>query len=80
MSVETVRSVLLWCSVINFAILLLWAALAILGRDWLYRFSGRFYRLSTEQFELINVAGMTFYEVGIFLFNVVPCIALYLVK
>ena len=80
MSVETVRSALLWCSVINFAILLLWAALAILGRDWLYHMWGRFYRLSAEQFDLINMAGMTFYKVSIILFNIVPCVALYLVK
>ena len=33
MSIETARSFFLWCSVINIAILLVWAALATLGRD-----------------------------------------------
>ena len=80
MSIETARSFFLWCSIINYAILLLWVVLATLGRGWLYRIWNRWFRLSTEQFDMLNIAGITFYKVSIFLFNIVPCIALYLVK
>jgi hypothetical protein len=79
-SIETARSFFLWCSVINYAILLLWAALATLGRDWMYRLLSRLYRVSTEQFDLLNLAGITLYKTGILLFNIVPCISLYLVR
>ena len=80
MSIEIARSFFLWCSVINYAILLVWAALATLGRDWLYRLWSRLFRLSTEQFDMLNLAGITLYKTGILLFNIVPCISLYLVR
>ena len=81
MSIETARGFFLWCSIINYAILLLWVVLVTLGRDWVYPIWGRLgFRLSAEQFEMLNLAGMTFYKISIFLFNIVPCIALYLVK
>jgi hypothetical protein len=53
---------------------------ATLGRDWLYRLWSRWFRLSPQQFDMINLAGMTFYKTGILLFNIVPCISLYLVR
>jgi hypothetical protein len=80
MTIETARGFFLWCSVINYAILLLWVALATLGRGWMYRWSSRFFRVSPEQFDLVNIGGITLYKLGVLLLNLVPCIALYLVK
>ncbi len=80
MSIETARVFLLWCSVINIAILLFWAALATLGRNALYRLCSRMFRISPEQLDMLNLAGITLYKSGVLLFNVVPCISLYLVR
>jgi hypothetical protein len=80
MSIEIARSFFLWCSVINYAILLVWVALATLGRDWMCRLLSRLYRVSTEQFDMLNLGGITLYKTGILLFNIVPCISLYLVR
>jgi hypothetical protein len=80
MSIETARSFFLWCSVINYAVLLLWVALALFGRDGVLRLWSRGFRISPEQFDMINIGGITLYKTGIILFNLVPCIALYVVK
>jgi hypothetical protein len=80
MSIETARGFFLWCSIINYALLVVWAVFALPGRDWGYRLWSRWFRISGEQFDLVNIVGMTFYKIQIFLFNIVPCIALYLVK
>lgn len=80
MSIETARGFFLWCSLINYGILLLWALPVMFWRDGLYRLWGRWFRLSYEQFDAINMGGITLYKIGIILFNIVPCIALYLVK
>jgi hypothetical protein len=80
MSIEIARSFLLWCSVINIANLLVWTALATLGREWLDRLVSRLFRISPEQLDMLNLAGMTLYKTGVLLFNIVPCIALYLVR
>jgi hypothetical protein len=80
MSIETARSFLLWCSILNYVFLLVWVAVATLGRRSLCKLVGRFYHVTPEQVDLLNICGITLYKMGIFLFNIVPCIALYIVK
>jgi hypothetical protein len=79
MNIETLRHFLLWCTVINYATLVLWMALSVLGHGWMHRFYGRLFRVSAERFDTINLAGIILYKLGIVLFNLVPLIALYLV-
>jgi hypothetical protein len=78
MSLETVRGVLLWCAIINYGILLLWAVLFLLARDRFYAMQ-RPFRLSPEQLDLVNYAGIVIYKLGILMFNLVPYIALRIV-
>lgn len=49
-------------------------------RDGLYRLWGLWFRLSPQQFDMINMGGITLYKMNVILFNIVPCIALYLVR
>ena len=80
MTIDTARGFFLSCTLINYAILLLWALPFMFWRDGLYRLWGRWFRLSPEQFDIMNLSGISLYKIGIFLFNLVPCIALYLVR
>ena len=41
MNIEVVRRVLLWCTVINYGILLVWFFVFMLAHDWMYQFHGR---------------------------------------
>lgn len=79
MSVETVRDALLWCTIINYGLLLWWFLVFSLARDWMHGFHGRWFRLSDGQFDAIHYTGMAMYKVGIFLFNLVPYLALMIV-
>ena len=79
MNIETTRSVLLWCAVINYGTLLLWFLAFKLAHDWLYRFHGRWFRLSLEQFDAVHYAAILIYKIGILLLNIVPYIALLIV-
>jgi len=79
MNIELARSFFLWCTVINYGVLVLWALLFIFAHDGLLRLWGKLIRVSAEQFDMLNVAGITLYKLGIFLFNLVPCIALYII-
>jgi hypothetical protein len=78
MNVETLRDALLWSGIINYAMLLLWAALVLLAPGFI-RWHGRLFRLSAEQFDAIQYRGMLLYKLGILLFNLVPYIALRIV-
>lgn len=79
MNIQMAREVLLWCSIINYGLLVVWFLLLVLPHEWLYRLWGKWFRLSAEQFDAINFAGMVLFKVGVLLFNVVPYIALRIV-
>ncbi|MCP4252777.1 MAG: hypothetical protein GY775_05110 [Candidatus Scalindua sp.] len=79
MTIDLVREALLWCFIINIGILLWWFLFFTLAHDWVYRFHGRWFKLSVEKFDTIHYTGMAFYKICIFVFNIVPYFALCIV-
>ncbi|HEX9741290.1 MAG TPA: hypothetical protein VGA17_00700 [Nitrospiraceae bacterium] len=79
MSIEIVREVFLWCTVINYGLVLVWFLIFALGHDWMHRVHGRWFRLSAERFDAIHYAGIAMYKIGILVFNLAPYLALQLV-
>jgi hypothetical protein len=79
MHLETIREVLAWCAVINAGILLWWFLFFILAHDWMYRFHGRWFRMSVERFDAIHYTGMAVFKLGFILFNLTPYLALRIV-
>ncbi len=57
--------------------LLVWFAMFTLGRGWMRRLHGRWFRLSDEHFDGIHYVGLMIYKMGIFVFNLVPTAVLY---
>lgn len=80
MNLDTLHSLLGWCTLLNFAILLLWWLMFLVGRDWIYRLHTRWFRLSDEQFDAIHYGGIALYKIAIFLFNAIPWIALTIIR
>jgi hypothetical protein len=79
MEIEELRSVLGWCTLINYAVLLYWFAMVVLARDWMRRLHGRWFSLSDENFDAVHYALMGVYKLGIILLNLVPYFALRIV-
>lgn len=79
MTVEIIRNVLAWCSVINIGLLLFWWLWFMLAHDFIYRFHGKWFKLPVERFDSIHYALIGFFKIGIFLFNIVPYFALRIV-
>ena len=48
-------------------------------RDWVKRLHSRWFQLSDSTFDAVHYGGMALYKIGIFLFNLVPLIAIYLI-
>jgi hypothetical protein len=67
---------LLWCAVLNYAVLLVWFVAFRFAHAWMRRLHGRWFHISEERFDGIHYACMAVYKVGILLFNVVPYVAL----
>ena len=79
MNIQTVRKALLWCTVINYGMLIVWFLSFWIGHDSMYDLNRIWFRVTIEEFDAVNFGGILLYKVGIILFNLVPCIALYIV-
>ena len=80
MNIEMLRRFLLWCAIINYAVLLIWFFLFVKAHDFVYKLHGKWFRLSKERFDALNYGGMAVYKIGVLLFNVVPLIALLIIS
>ena len=79
MTMELIRDTLGWCALINIGMLLFWWLLFVLARDFVYRMHSKWFKLSEENFDKIHYMGMAIYKVIIFVFNLVPYLALRIV-
>lgn len=70
---------LLWCTILNYLVLLLWFVAFSVAHEWMFRLHGRWFRLTTAQFDALHYGGMAVYKVGILLLNLIPYIALNIV-
>jgi hypothetical protein len=75
-----IKHLLLWCVVLNYAVLIIWFGVFVFAHDWMYRLHTRWFKLSVETFNAMHYAGLSVYKIGILLLNVVPLVALYLVS
>ena len=78
MNVGEIKTVLLWCAGINYAVLLAWFGAFVCAHDLLYRLHSRWFKLPVETFDAIHYGSMAAYKIGVILLNVVPLAALYL--
>jgi hypothetical protein len=72
--------VLLCATLIDYAALLIWFALFAFAHRWMYRLHSRWFKLSLETFDALHFGGMTVFKIGIVLFNVVPMLALCIMR
>jgi hypothetical protein len=75
-----IKHLLLWCVVLNYAVLIIWFGVFVFAHDWMYRLHTRWFKLSVETFNAMHYAGLSVYKIGILLLNLVPLVALYLVS
>jgi len=79
MNLQLLFKFLLWCTVINYAILIIWFAALLLAGNFFFRLHSRLFDLSRAQFDLMMYGSMAFYKMGALLLNAVPLIALWIV-
>jgi len=79
MTIDIMREFLGWCSIINLGLLLWWVLFFMFAHDFMYRLHGKWFNLSVEKFDTIHYAGMAFFKITIFIFNVVPYLVLLII-
>ncbi len=79
MSIEILKDFLLWCSIINIVLMLLWFLFFVFAHDFIYRMHGKWFKIPVEKFDTIHYAGIAIYKMCIFIFNLIPYFALLIV-
>jgi sensor histidine kinase YesM len=67
---------LFWSAVINLGLLFVSFLIFTFGRDFVYKFHGKWYDIKKDEFNAIIYSGMLFYKICILFFNIVPYIVL----
>ncbi len=80
MTIDVIKQVFFWCFVINMGMLLWWFLAIILMHDFVYRMHSKWFKMSVEKFDSIHYLGMAIFKILIFVFNLVPYIALSIVR
>ena len=80
MNIDQVRQFLLWSTIINYTVLVIWLLVFLSARGWLYNLHTRWFRFTPEQFSDLNYGGLAIYKIAILIFNLAPLIALMVVR
>jgi len=80
MLLQDFKPFLLYCTLINYAVLLVWFAAFSLAHDFVYRLHSRWFALSVETFDAIHYGGMAVYKIGILLLNLAPLLGLWMLS
>ncbi len=76
MTIETVRSFLGWCSIINIGLLFYWFLFIMFAHDWVYLVRSKWFKIPVEKFDTVHYAGVMYFKIVVFVFNIVPYFAL----
>lgn len=76
MGTSEILYLLSWCSFIYFLFLLIWAALFIVAREWVYKLHARWFPISQESFNSIHYALMGFFKIIWLVFFLIPYLVL----
>ena len=80
MNAEFFRCFLLWCLIINYGVLINWFVAFRFVHDWMFNLHSRWFHISEERFDGFHYVSMAIYKVGILLFNLVPYVALCILR
>ncbi|MGQ9645202.1 MAG: DUF6868 family protein [Thermodesulfobacteriota bacterium] len=76
MDVDSVRSVFMWCTIINGAWFLFAAMVCAFAGDWVYRTQSKWFPISRDAFNIIIYSFFALFKIVFLVFNVVPYVAL----
>ena len=79
MTIEILKDFFMWCSIINLALMTFSWIMFWMAHDWIYKFHSRWFKFPIPQFDALLYGIFGFYKISIFLFNLVPFIALLII-
>ncbi|MHC4571231.1 MAG: DUF6868 family protein [Planctomycetota bacterium] len=79
MDIQTLTAFFMWCTILNIALLLLSSLFCLCAADWVYRIHSKWFSISRETFNVAIYSFLALYKIFIFVFNLIPYLALSIV-
>jgi len=79
MTLEVIRNIFAWCLVMNLAVLILWLLIYLIAKDWIYKIHGEWFKIPRETFNAVHYKSLGYFKMIVFVFNLVPYIAMHIV-
>ena len=79
MDIQTLTAFFMWCTILNVALLVLSGLICLCAGDWVYGIHSKWFSVSRETFNVAIYSFMGVYKIFIFVFNLIPYIALLIV-
>ena len=70
----------MWCSILNAVFLIYIWLMFWLRHDWIYKLHSKWFKITEQQFDALWYGLLGFYKISVFLFNIVPFIALVIAR
>jgi len=80
MTTQLLQSFFMWCSIINIGMLMLLFFIITSAKEWAYKMHSRWFNISKESFDLVLYCFLGAYKLLVFLFCIIPWIALSIIN
>ena len=79
MDMQTLTAFLMWCTIINGALLVFWTIMLIGAPNLVYRMQSKWFPMPRETFNVVIYAFLGLFKIFFLALNVVPYVALLIV-
>ena len=80
MSIPTVTTFFMWCTIINAGILIGSTIFFVFATDFIYRKHTKWFPMPRESFNVVVYSNLVMFEIVFVVFNLVPFVALVIVR
>ena len=80
MTIQMLTAFFMWCTIINGGILIFSSIMIIPAQDLVYRIHSKWFAISRETFNAITYSYLGLFKIAFLVFNLVPWIALLIIR
>lgn len=80
MDIHMLTKFFMWCTIINGGLFVYGAAMCMLAPNWVYRMKSKFFPMPRETFNAIIYSFLGLLKIIVIFFNLVPYLALLIIK
>ena len=80
MDIQAITQFFMWCSIINFSMMMFTFIIIIYAADWAYSIHSKWFPMPRETFNTILFSFLGLYKLLFFMLNLVPYLALLIIR